>query len=165
MTSATAGLRIGHGVDAHRLVAGRALVLGGITVPYARGLDGHSDGDAVAHALADAVLGASGLGDLGTHFPSTDARWRGADSIVLLAEVARRARERGLEVVSAQVVAIAQAPRLGAHVSAMAARLAGALGVPTDRVAVSATSTDGLGFAGHGEGIAASAVALLAPVS
>ncbi|HET9051495.1 MAG TPA: 2-C-methyl-D-erythritol 2,4-cyclodiphosphate synthase [Candidatus Dormibacteraeota bacterium] len=158
-------LRIGHGVDAHRLVPGRPLILGGVTVPFDRGLEGHSDGDAVAHALADAVLGAAGLGDLGRHFPSSDARLAGIGSLLLLAEAARMARAAGLEVASAQVVVVAQQPRLADHVAAMAERLAGALDVPADRLAVTATTTDGMGFTGRGEGIAASAVALLCPVS
>lgn len=157
-------LRIGHGVDAHRFVAGRALVLGGVRIEHDRGLEGHSDGDAVSHALADAVLGAAGLGDLGRHFPGDDERWRGADSLALLAEVAALARERGLEVTGAQVVAVCEAPRLAPHVEAMASRLAAALGVPATRVAVGATTTDGMGFTGRGEGLLASAVVLLGPV-
>lgn len=155
------GMRIGHGIDAHRLVAGRPLVLGGVSIDHDRGLEGHSDGDVVTHALADAVLGAAGLGDLGRHFPSTEARWRGAASIGLLEEVARLAREAGLRVISAQVVAVCEAPRLAEHTGEMARRLAGALGVATGVVSVAATSTDGLGLTGRGEGIAASAVALL----
>ena len=157
--------RIGHGVDAHRLVPGRSLVLGGVTVPHDRGLEGHSDGDCVTHALADAVLGAAGLGDLGALFPSQDERLRGVDSIALLREVAQMVRERGLEVASAHVIAVAQQPRLAAHTAAMASALAAALDVPADRIAVSAKSTDGLGFTGRGEGIAATAVALLVALS
>ena len=158
-------MRIGHGVDAHRLVPGRPLRLGGVDIPHERGLEGHSDGDAAAHALADAVLGAAGLGDLGRHFPSTDAAWRGADSLDLLRESAARARRAGWRVESAQVVIIAEQPRLAPHTPAMQQALSAALGVEAAAVAVSATSTDGLGFAGRGEGIAASAVALLAPIS
>ncbi|HEY6378391.1 MAG TPA: 2-C-methyl-D-erythritol 2,4-cyclodiphosphate synthase [Candidatus Dormibacteraeota bacterium] len=154
-------MRIGHGIDAHRLVAGRPLVLGGVSIDHDRGLEGHSDGDVVTHALADAVLGAAGLGDLGRHFPGTEVRWRGADSLGLLAEVARLVREVGLRVVSAQVVAVCEAPRLAEHTTEMARRLAGALGVAAGVVSVAATSTDGLGLTGRGEGIAASAVALL----
>ncbi|HEV7679795.1 MAG TPA: 2-C-methyl-D-erythritol 2,4-cyclodiphosphate synthase [Candidatus Dormibacteraeota bacterium] len=158
-------MRIGHGVDAHRLVAGRPLVLGGIEIPHDRGLDGHSDGDAVTHALADAVLGAAGQGDLGRHFPSGDERWRGVSSLLLLEEAAALARQHGWAVESAQVVAICEAPRLGHHVAAMQEALARALGVEPERVAVSPTTTDGMGFTGRGEGIAATAVVLLAPIS
>ena len=158
-------MRIGHGIDAHRLVPGRPLMLGGVEVPHVAGLEGHSDGDAVSHALCDAVLGAAGLGDLGRHFPSADQRWRGAAGLDLLRHVAGLARDAGFAVSSAQVVAIAQAPRLSPHTAAMAAALAGALGVEPSRVAVSATSTDGMGFTGRGEGIAASAVVLLTRIS
>jgi 2-C-methyl-D-erythritol 2,4-cyclodiphosphate synthase len=154
-------LRIGHGLDVHRLVAGRPLVLGGVTIAHDRGLEGHSDGDVVTHALADAVLGAAGLGDLGRHFPSTDDRWRGASSIALLQEVAGLARAAGLSLSSAQVVAVCEAPHLAGHTQEMAQRLATALGVPVGSVSVAATTTDGLGLTGRGEGIAASAVALL----
>jgi 2-C-methyl-D-erythritol 2,4-cyclodiphosphate synthase len=158
-------VRIGHGIDAHRLVPGRPLMLGGVEVPHGAGLEGHSDGDAVSHALCDAVLGAAGLGDLGRHFPSGDEHWRGAAGVDLLRHVAALAREAGFTVSSAQVVAIAQAPRLSPHTAAMAAVLAGALGVEPSRVAVSATSSDGMGFTGRGEGIAASAVVLLTRIS
>jgi 2-C-methyl-D-erythritol 2,4-cyclodiphosphate synthase len=154
-------LRIGHGIDAHRLVAGRPLVLGGVAITHDRGLEGYSDGDVVCHALADAVLGAAGLGDLGRHFPSGDSRWSGANSISLLEEVARLARTAGLSVSSAQVVAVCEAPRLADHTDEMARRLAAALGAAPGSVSVAATSTDGLGLTGRGEGIAASAVALL----
>jgi 2-C-methyl-D-erythritol 2,4-cyclodiphosphate synthase len=158
-------LRIGHGVDAHRLVPGRPLILGGVEVPHDRGLEGHSDGDAVTHALADAVLGAAGQGDLGRHFPSSHERWRGVSSLLLLEESAALARKQGWVVESAQVVAICEHPRLGGYVPAMQRQLARALGVEPDRIAVSATSTDGMGFTGRGEGIAATAVVLLAPIS
>jgi 2-C-methyl-D-erythritol 2,4-cyclodiphosphate synthase len=158
-------LRIGHGVDAHRLVPGRPLMLGGVAIPHERGLEGHSDGDAATHALADAVLGAAGAGDLGRHFPSSDERWRGASSLPLLAHAAELARSSGWVVESAQVVIICEHPRLSPHVEAMQRALAGALGVEASRVAVSATSTDGMGMTGRGEGIAASAVVLLAPIS
>ena len=158
-------LRIGHGVDAHRLVPGRALMLGGVAIPHDLGLEGHSDGDAVAHALADAVLGAAGLGDLGRHFPSSEERWRGASGVSILQHAAELARHAGWVVESAQVVAVCERPRLAAHTDAMRAALATALGVDAQQVAVSATSTDGMGFTGRGEGIAASAVVLLAPIS
>jgi 2-C-methyl-D-erythritol 2,4-cyclodiphosphate synthase len=159
------GLRIGHGVDAHRLVPGRPLLLGGVEVPHDLGLEGHSDGDVAVHALADAVLGACGQGDLGRHFPSSDERWRGVNSLVLLRHAAELAREQGFGVQSAQVVVICERPRLAPHVEAMRQALAGALGVEPSRVAVGTTSTDGMGMTGRGEGIAASAVVLLAPIS
>lgn len=157
--------RIGHGVDAHRLVPGRPLMLGGVAIPHDMGLAGHSDGDTVAHALADAVLGAAGLGDLGRHFPSADPRWRGASSLAILQRVAAMARDAGFSVESAQVVVICERPRLAPHTASMQAALAQALGVAPEQMAVSATSTDGMGFTGRGEGIAATAVALLAPIS
>lgn len=156
--------RIGHGLDAHRFAAGRRLVVGGVEVPHDSGLEGHSDGDVAAHALADAVLGAAGLGDLGRHFPSSDDRWRGADSLDLLARVAALVAGRGLRVSSAQVVVMAQQPRLSPYTETMAARLSAALNMPVSQLAVSATSTDGMGFVGRLEGIAASAVALLLPL-
>jgi 2-C-methyl-D-erythritol 2,4-cyclodiphosphate synthase len=159
------GTRIGHGIDAHRLVEGRPLFLGGVRIDHDRGLEGHSDGDVAAHALADAVLGAAGLGDLGRHFPSDDERWKDARGVDLLSTAASLARARGLVVFSCQVVIIAERPRLAAHTPEMSVHLARALGIDAVRVAVSATSTDGLGLIGRGEGIAASAVALLAPVS
>ncbi len=154
-------MRIGHGLDAHRFVEGRALMLGGIRVPHDRGLAGHSDGDAVVHALCDALLGAAGLGDMGRHFPSTEARWRDTPGVDFLRTVATMLRERGLRVVSAQVVAITQEPRLADHVEAMAVACSAALDVDRALLQVTATSTDGMGFTGTGEGIAASAVALL----
>ncbi len=158
-------MRIGHGIDAHRFALGRPLMLGGVEVPHDMGLEGHSDGDALAHALADAVLGAAGLGDLGRHFPSSDERWRGVSGTALLARVAELARQAGWVVESAQVVAVAQRPRLSAHTEAMQQAMAAALGVDATRIAVSATTTDGMGFTGRGEGLAASAVVLLAPIS
>lgn len=154
-------LRIGHGVDAHRLVDGRPLMLGCVRIPHERGLAGHSDGDAVAHALSDALLGAGGLGDMGRHFPSSEARWQDTPGADFLGAVATMLRERGLRVVSAQVIAIAQEPRLADHLEAMAVACSAALGVDRALLQVTATSTDGMGFTGSGEGIAASAVALL----
>lgn len=154
-------LRIGHGLDAHRLVEGRPLMLGCVHVPHDRGLAGHSDGDALAHALCDALLGAAGLRDMGHHFPSSEPRWSGTSGAEFLRAVAAMVRERGLRLVSSQVVAVAEQPRLGAHVDAMALACAAALGVDRALLQVTATSADGLGFAGRGEGIAASAVALL----
>ncbi len=154
-------LRIGHGVDAHRLVAGRPLVLGCIAIPHERGLAGHSDGDVVVHALCDALLGAAGLGDMGTHFPSSDERWRGTPGADFLRAAAGMLATQNARVLSAHVVAIAEQPRLSPHVEAMAAACGAALGVGSALVRITATSTDGLGFAGRAEGIGASAVVLL----
>ena len=155
--------RIGQGVDAHRLVAGRPLVLGGVTVPCERGLEGHSDGDVLLHAITSALLGALAEGDLGSWFPSDDARWRGADSGALLARVVARVGERGFAIGNVDATVIAQEPRLGPHREAMAKRVAELLGVGAERVNVKVTSTDRLGAIGRGEGIAAQAVALLVP--
>lgn len=153
--------RVGTGFDAHRLVPGRALVLGGVAVPYERGLEGHSDGDCLLHALCDALLGAAAAGDMGRHFPSSDARWKGAPSTAFLERVAAVVAERGLEVENVDATVIAEAPPLAPHVEAMRERISRALGVGLDAVSVKAKSTDGLGAAGRGEGIAAQAVALL----
>ena len=155
--------RIGQGVDAHRLVAGRPLVLGGVAVPHERGLEGHSDGDVLLHAITSALLGALGEGDLGAWFPSDDGRWRGADSGALLARVVARVAERGLAIGNVDATVIAQEPRLAPHREAMAKRVAELLGVDGERVNVKVTSTDRLGAIGRGEGIAAEAVALLVP--
>jgi 2-C-methyl-D-erythritol 2,4-cyclodiphosphate synthase len=154
-------MRIGHGLDAHRLVEGRPLMLGCVHVPFDRGLAGHSDGDAVSHALCDALLGAAGLADMGRHFPSTDERWRDAPGADFLHAVSTMIRERSLRLVSAQVVVIAEAPRLAEHLDAMALACAGALGADRAVLQVTASTVDGMGFTGRGEGIAASAVALL----
>lgn len=154
-------LRIGTGVDAHAFGDGVPLVLGGITIDHPRGLVGHSDGDVIAHALTDALLGAAGLADIGALFPSDDERYRGADSLVLLADAAREARSAGFELVSADCVLIGQEPKIAPFREEMRARLAAALGVDADRVNVRATTTDGLGFPGRGEGLAAQAVALV----
>ena len=155
------GMRVGQGYDVHRFAsdATRPLVLGGVTVPGATGLDGHSDADVVAHAVADAILGAAGLGDLGAHFPDSDARWAGADSIGLLGEVVRLTSGAGWRVVNVDCTVVARAPRLAPHVASMRARLSEALGAPAS---VKATTTDGVGALGRGEGIACSAIALLA---
>jgi 2-C-methyl-D-erythritol 2,4-cyclodiphosphate synthase len=154
-------LRVGLGVDAHAFGDGVPLVLGGVTVDHPRGLVGHSDGDVVAHALTDALLGAAGLADIGALFPSNDDRYRGADSLVLLAEAYRQVREAGFAVVNADCVVIGEEPRITSHREAMRDRLAGALGVGRELVNVRATTTDRLGFTGRGEGLAAQAVALL----
>jgi 2-C-methyl-D-erythritol 2,4-cyclodiphosphate synthase len=153
--------RVGTGVDAHALEEGVPLVLGGVAVDHPRGLAGHSDGDVLAHALTDAILGAAGMEDIGALFPSGDPQLEGADSVALLAEAWNRVRSAGWELVNADVVLIGEEPRLAPHRDAMRARLAGALGVEPGRVAVRATTTDGLGFTGRGEGLAAQAVALL----
>jgi len=154
-------LRIGLGVDAHAFGAGVPLVLGGVAVEHPRGLVGHSDGDVLAHALTDALLGAAGLADIGTLFPSDDERCRGADSLGLLSEAYRQVREAGFVLVNADCVVIGEEPRVGPHRDAMRDRLASALGVGREQVNVRATTTDGLGFTGRGEGLAAQAVALL----
>ena len=154
-------MRIGHGYDVHPLVEGRPLVLGGVVVAHARGLAGHSDADVLAHAVASALLGSLALGDLGTHFPDTDARWRGASSLDLLRAVRGMLRERGFAVANCDVTIIAQEPKLAAHVPRMRANLAGALEVEPDRVSVKATTHERLGALGRAEGIAAHAVVLV----
>ena len=154
-------IRVGIGVDAHAFGEGVPLVLGGVAFDHPRGLVGHSDGDVIAHALTDALLGAAGLGDIGSLFPSDDEAYRGADSLVLLADAYARVRAAGFELVNADCVLIGEEPRIAAVREEMSARLAGALGIGADRVAVRATTTDHLGFTGRGEGLAAQAVALL----
>jgi len=154
-------LRIGLGVDAHAFAGGVPLVLGGVELEHPRGLAGHSDGDVIAHALVDAVLGAAGLGDIGSLFPSGDERWRGAVSLDLLREAWARVREAGWELESADCVLVGEEPRIAPHREEMRRRLAAAMGVDPERVNVRATTTDGLGFTGRGEGLAAQAVALL----
>jgi 2-C-methyl-D-erythritol 2,4-cyclodiphosphate synthase len=154
-------LRVGLGVDAHALADGVPLVLGGLEIESPRGLAGHSDGDVVAHALIDAVLGAAGLGDIGSLFPAGDGRWEGASSLDLLRRVAADVAGAGWEVVNADCVLIGEEPKIAPLREQMRARLAEALGVETERVNVRATTTDGLGFTGRGEGLAAQAVALV----
>lgn len=154
-------LRVGLGYDAHVLEEGVPLVLGGVAIDYPRGLAGHSDGDVIAHALIDAVLGAADLGDIGTLFPSGDEQYRGASSLDLLWEAYREVREAGWELVNADCVLVGEEPRIGEIRGDMSERLAGALGVDRGLVSVRATTTDGLGFTGRGEGLAAHAVALL----
>jgi 2-C-methyl-D-erythritol 2,4-cyclodiphosphate synthase len=156
-------LRIGLGVDAHAFGEGVPLVLGGVPIDHPRGLVGHSDGDVIAHALTDALLGAAGLADIGALFPSDDERYRGAESLVLLAGAYRQVVEAGWALVSADCVLIGEEPRIASHREVMRDRLAGALGVGRERVNVRATTTDRLGFTGRGEGLAAQAVALLRP--
>lgn len=154
-------LRIGEGWDIHRLVVGRPLVLGGITVPHTHGLLGHSDADALLHAITDALLGAAALGDIGRHFPDTDERFRGADSGVLLAEVARRVRAAGFRIGNIDSTVIAQAPRLAPHIPAMVARIAALLELDPGQVNVKAKTAEKMGPVGQGEAIEARAVALL----
>jgi 2-C-methyl-D-erythritol 2,4-cyclodiphosphate synthase len=154
-------LRVGIGVDAHALVEGVPLVLGGVEIPFARGLAGHSDGDVLAHALIDALLGAAGLEDIGALFPPDDPRWRDSSSLDLLSRAWAKVRDAGFELVNADVVLIGEEPRLAPHRSEMRARLARALDVDPDSVGVRATTTDRLGFTGRKEGLAAQAVALL----
>jgi 2-C-methyl-D-erythritol 2,4-cyclodiphosphate synthase len=155
------GLRVGIGVDAHAFSEEAALVLGGVEFPAGPGLAGHSDGDVVAHALVDAVLGAAGLGDIGSFFPSDDPEWEGASSLVFLERAMAAVREAGYELVNADCVLVGEQPRIAAARGQMEERLAGALGVEVEQVSVRATTTDGLGFTGRGEGLAAQAVALL----
>ncbi|MBA2295889.1 MAG: 2-C-methyl-D-erythritol 2,4-cyclodiphosphate synthase [Actinobacteria bacterium] len=154
-------LRVGLGVDAHAFGEGVPLVLGGVTIEHPRGLVGHSDGDVVAHALTDALLGAAGLADIGALFPSDDSTSRGADSLALLAEAYRQVQEAGYELVNADCVVLGEEPRVAPHRNTMRVRLAGAMAVDPKRVNVRATTTDRLGFTGRGEGLAAEAVALL----
>ncbi len=154
-------LRIGMGIDAHAFEDGVQLVLGGVTIEYPRVLAGHSDGDVIAHALIDAVLGAAGLGDIGSLFPSGDERWHGADSLQLLRDAYAQVRDAGYALINADCILIGEEPRIARHREEMRRRLAGALGVEPERVNVRATTTDKLGFTGRGEGLAAEAVALL----
>jgi 2-C-methyl-D-erythritol 2,4-cyclodiphosphate synthase len=154
-------LRIGEGWDTHALVPGRPLVLGGVTIPYQRGLLGHSDADALLHAITDALIGAAGLGDIGKHFPDTDERFRGADSIALLTEAVARVRAEGWNVVNVDSTVVAQAPKLAPHIAAMRERIAQALGVSAARVNVKAKTAEKLGPVGMGQSIEARAVVLL----
>ncbi|MEJ7567573.1 MAG: 2-C-methyl-D-erythritol 2,4-cyclodiphosphate synthase [Gaiellaceae bacterium] len=154
-------LRIGLGVDAHAFASEVPLVLGGVAIDHPRGLAGHSDGDVIAHALTDALLGAAGLADIGALFPSTDERWRGADSLELLRDAYAQVLAAGYALVNADCVLIGQEPTIAPHREAMRRRLAGALGVEAELVNVRATTTDRLGFTGRGDGLAAEAVALL----
>jgi 2-C-methyl-D-erythritol 2,4-cyclodiphosphate synthase len=150
--------RVGFGFDLHPLVAGRALVLGGVTVASEVGLDGHSDADVLTHAIGEALLGALALGDLGRHFPDTDPRYKGVSSLVLLGAVIELVRSRGGRLVNVDATVLAQAPRLSPHLPEMAKQLAGVLGVPLEQVSVKAKSPEGLGLVGRREGIAAMAV-------
>lgn len=154
-------MRIGHGYDVHRLTEGRKLILGGVEIPFERGLDGHSDADVLVHALMDALLGAAALRDIGVLFPDTDPRYKGVSSLLLLEEVMRRLREKGLRVGNADVTVLAQRPKLKDYIPQMCDNLAKAMEIPLDRINVKATTEEGLGFTGSGEGIACHAVCLL----
>lgn len=154
-------LRVGHGYDVHRLVEGRALILGGVTVPFDRGLLGHSDADVLTHAVMDALLGAAALGDIGKLFPDSDAAYAGADSIALLERVTALLREHGWQVGNVDATVVAQTPKLAPYIPDMRQRLAEAMGLDVDCVSVKATTEERLGFTGSGEGMAAYAVALI----
>lgn len=154
--------RIGQGYDVHRFAPGRSLVLGGVRIEHPQGLAGHSDADVLCHAVTDALLGAMALGDMGTHFPSGDETWRDADSVEMLRQAVRRVREAGGRPVQADCTVFLEGPRLAPHVEAMRARLADALGIDPERMSVKATTTDGLGLVGRGEGAAAAAVVVVA---
>ena len=154
-------MRVGQGFDVHALVAGRKLIMGGVHVPYERGLEGHSDADVLLHAICDALLGAAALGDIGRHFPDTDPTYKGADSRVLLRAVRDKVAQAGYGVLNLDATIIAQAPRMAPHIPQMVANIAADLGVAPGAVNVKATTTERLGFTGRGEGIAAQAIALL----
>jgi 2-C-methyl-D-erythritol 2,4-cyclodiphosphate synthase len=154
-------MKIGQGFDAHRLETGHLLVIGGVTIPYDKGLVAHSDGDVLIHALCDALLGAAGLGDIGQHFPPNSTAYRNVDSRILLRRVVTMLNERALEISNIDITVIAEEPKLAPYIPVMREILAEDLGVETDRINVKATTTEGMGFAGRGEGIAAYAVVLL----
>ena len=154
-------MRIGHGYDVHRLVEGRDLILGGVKIPYEKGLLGHSDADVLLHAVSDALLGAAGLGDIGRHFPDTDPQYKGADSLELLRQVFRKISEKGYRVGNIDVTMIAQRPKLKDYIPQMQANIAAAVGTTPDRVNVKATTEEKLGFTGTGEGMSCHAVCLL----
>ena len=154
-------MRIGHGYDVHRLVEGRDLILGGVKIPYEKGLLGHSDADVLLHAVSDALLGAAGLGDIGRHFPDTDPKYKGADSLELLRQVYRKISEKGYRVGNIDVTMIAQKPKLNDYIPQMQANIAAAVETAPDRVNVKATTEEKLGFTGTGEGMSCHAVCLL----
>ncbi len=154
-------MRIGHGYDVHRLVEGRRLILGGVDIPYEKGLLGHSDADVLLHAISDAILGAIAEGDIGKHFPDTDPRYKGADSLKLLAHVMALADGKGYRLGNLDATVVAQRPKLAPHIPVMRENIAAVLAAEVDRVNVKATTTEELGFAGRGEGIAAYAVVLM----
>ncbi|MZH04067.1 MAG: 2-C-methyl-D-erythritol 2,4-cyclodiphosphate synthase [Nitrospinae bacterium] len=154
-------IRIGNGYDVHRLVTGRKLVLGGVDIPHSTGLDGHSDADALLHALCDALLGAVGAGDIGSHFPDTDPKWKGISSLVLLEQVTANCRDKGFEIVNIDTIIVAQKPKLAPFLPEMKKNMAQAMGIGIGQINIKATTTEKLGFTGKEEGIAAYAVALL----
>jgi 2-C-methyl-D-erythritol 2,4-cyclodiphosphate synthase len=154
-------IRIGNGFDVHRLVPGRKLIIGGVEIPFDRGLLGHSDADVLIHAVCDALLGAAGLGDIGRHFPDTDQRFKGVSSVVLLADVRRLLAEQRYQVCNIDAIIVAERPKMAPHIPAMAANIAGAAGAAAGAVNIKATTTEGLGYTGRGEGIAAHAVCIL----
>lgn len=154
--------RVGQGFDVHRLVEGRKCILGGVEIPHEKGLLGHSDADVLLHAISDALLGAVGSGDIGMHFPDTDTRWKGADSLALLSRVGEIVREAGYEIGNVQGTVICERPKIRPHVEAMRGNIARALRIEVAEVAIQGTTTERLGFPGRGEGIAAQAVALVA---
>jgi 2-C-methyl-D-erythritol 2,4-cyclodiphosphate synthase len=154
-------LRVGHGFDVHAFAADRKLIIGGVDIPYDLGLAGHSDADVLLHAICDALLGAAGLGDIGRHFPDTDAAFSGIDSRILLRRVAEQLQQRRWRVGNVDATIIAQAPKMSPHIARMTAHIADDLGVAIERVNVKATTTEKLGFTGRGEGIAAEAVCLI----
>lgn len=156
-------MRIGFGYDVHRLVEGRKLILGGVEIPFVKGLKGHSDADVLVHAIMDALLGAAGLGDIGRHFPDTDPAYQGISSLLLLRKVGEKLAESGYAPHNVDSTVVAQAPRLSGHIERMRDNVAGALGINRSFVNIKATTTEGLGFAGSGEGIASYAVALVTP--
>lgn len=153
--------RIGTGYDVHRLVEGRRLILGGVEIPYAKGLLGHSDADVLLHAICDSLLGAVGLGDIGRHFPDMDERYRGISSLSLLSKVGRLIEEKGFRVNNIDATVVAEQPKIARHIPAMVANIARALGMDETAINIKATTTEGLGFAGRGEGIAAYAVSAI----
>jgi 2-C-methyl-D-erythritol 2,4-cyclodiphosphate synthase len=153
--------RIGNGYDVHRLVEGRKLILGGVDIPHSLGLDGHSDADALCHALCDALLGACGAGDLGKYFPDTGEKWKGVSSLVLLEKVGEVVAERGYQIANTDATIVAQQPKLAPHIEAMIINIAKTLKIDPDQVSIKATTTEKLGFAGREEGIAAYTVTLL----
>ena len=154
-------MRIGHGYDVHRLVKGRDLIVGGVNIPFELGLDGHSDADVMLHAVSDALLGAAGLGDIGLHFPDTDPAYKGADSMVLLQNVAEKVRAAGYRISNIDVTMIAQKPKMKPHIPQMTANIARAVGIAENRVNVKATTEENLGFTGSMEGLRCHAVCLL----
>ena len=154
-------IRVGNGYDVHRLVAGRKLILGGVDIPHSKGLDGYSDADVLLHALCDALLGAVGAGDIGSHFPDTDPKWKGISSLVLIEQVTTNCRNKGFEIVNVDTIIVAQKPKLAPFLPEMKKNIAQAIAIDIGQVNIKATTTEKLGFTGKEEGVAAYAVALL----